>query len=56
MWKIKLKNTTPGDGEVVILSNAKEYEDGWTGDDEYGETRHYPAGLWKAVTSLMHVD
>lgn len=56
MWKIKLKNTTPGDGEVVILKNARQYSDGWTGEGDDGETRHYPAGLWKALTSLMHVD
>lgn len=49
MADIKLKNTTPGDGHIVVLSHVKRYSDGWTGEDDLGEVRHYPDGIWEKV-------
>jgi hypothetical protein len=51
---MKLRSTE--DGSTTVIQNAKWVSDGWFGEDESGEKRFFPYGIWEDPDNPIEKD
>ena len=52
---MKLRSTE--NGSTTVIQHAKRVSDGWLGEDESGEKRFFPDGIWETpITRLKKIS